>query len=77
MKYHSQGKQLTLDAFRSSLSSLPKSNRWVLMGDTLPWGEIEKSYNAKLNNSSTGAGNKCLLGFKTSQVKDLYISPLC
>ena len=58
MKYHSQGKQLTLDAFRSSLSSLPKSNRWVLMGDTLPWGEIEKSYNAKLNNSFTGAGNK-------------------
>lgn len=58
MKYHSQGKQLTLDAFRSSLSSLSKNNRWVLMGDTLPWGEIEKRYNAKLNNGLTGAGNK-------------------
>lgn len=42
MKYRSQGNQLTLDAFRSSLSSLPKSNRWVSLGDTLPWEEIEK-----------------------------------
>lgn len=58
MKYRSQGKQLTLDSFRSSLSSLPKTNRWVLMGDTLPWEEIEKRYNTKLNNGSTGAGNK-------------------
>lgn len=58
MKYRSQGHQLTLDAFRSSLSSLSKSNRWVLLGDTLPWGEIEKIYNSKLNNSLTGAGNK-------------------
>lgn len=57
MKYRSQGNQLTLDAFRSSLSSLPKSNRWVSLGDTLPWEEIEKIYNVKLNNSFTSAGN--------------------
>lgn len=58
MKYKSQGKQLTLEDFRSSLANLPKSNRWVRLGDLLPWSEIEKSYNLKLNNSTTGAGNK-------------------
>lgn len=58
MKYQSQGKQLTIDDFRSSLEHLPKSNRWIRMGDELPWGEIEKIYNSKLNNVNTGAGNK-------------------
>ena len=39
MKYYSpQRKQLTLDLVRSSLDDLDKSNRWVLMGDLLPWG---------------------------------------
>lgn len=36
MKYSSQGTQLTIDDFRSSLAHLPKSNRWVKMGDNLP-----------------------------------------
>ena len=58
MKYQSQGKQLTIDDFRSSLEHLPKSNRWIRMGDELPWGEIEKIYNSKLNNVNIGAGNK-------------------
>ena len=58
MKSHTQYTQLTLDAFRSSLSGLSKSNRWVVMGDTLPWAEIEKLYNSKLHNQLTGAGNK-------------------
>ncbi len=57
MKYHSQGKQLTLDAFRSSLDNLPKNNRWVRLGDRLPWDKIEKAYNANLKNKNSG-GNK-------------------
>jgi IS5 family transposase len=60
MKYTSQNKnrQLTLDIFRSSLDSLDKSNRWVILGDTLPWAELEKVYNSKLHNKDKGAGNK-------------------
>ena len=60
MKYTSQNKnrQLTLDIFRSSLDSLDKSNRWVKLGDTLPWAELEKVYNSKLHNKDKGAGNK-------------------
>ena len=58
MKYRSQGKQLSIEEFRSSLSNLPKSNRWVQLGDHLPWEEIEKRYNQKLQNRHMGAGNK-------------------
>jgi hypothetical protein len=58
MKYSSQGKQLTIEDFRSSLSGLSKSNRWVKLGDLLPWEAIEKVYHTKLNNGRTGAGNK-------------------
>jgi IS5 family transposase len=60
MKYTSQNKykQLTLDMFRSSLKDLDKTNRWVILGDTLPWAELEKIYNSRLNNIDRGAGNK-------------------
>lgn len=58
MKYSSQGKQLSIDIFRSSLEGLSKSNRWVQLGDTLPWDEIERLYNHRLNNGKRGAGNK-------------------
>lgn len=58
MKFSSQGKQLSIDAFRSSLSGLSKSNRWVQLGDTLPWSDIERLYNVRLNNGKRGAGNK-------------------
>ena len=58
MKFTSQKKQLTLDLFRSSLQDLDKSNRWVMLGDLLPWAEIEKRYNSKLKNGVKGAGNK-------------------
>lgn len=58
MKYTSQSKQLTIDEFRSSLEGLNKSNRWVQLGDLLPWAKIEKLYNSKLNNGTKGAGNK-------------------
>ena len=58
MKFTSQNKQLTLDLFRSSFDELDKTNRWVVMGNLLPWKEIEKEYNSKLNNAVKGAGNK-------------------
>ena len=58
MKFSSQGKQLTIEAFRSSLSGLDKNNRWVKWGDTLPWDKIEALYNQSLHNGRRGAGNK-------------------
>lgn len=58
MKFTSQKKQLTMALFRSSLQDLDKSNRWVMLGDLLPWAEIEKRYNSKLHNAVKGAGNK-------------------
>ncbi|MCH3995387.1 IS5 family transposase [Prevotella cerevisiae] len=58
MKFKSQNRELTLDAFRSSLEDLPKSNRWVKLGDTLPWDKIERIYNSRLHNVHNGAGNK-------------------
>lgn len=58
MRYISQVKQLSIEEFRSSLETLSKSNRWVQLGDNLPWDEIERVYNSKLNNRHKGAGNK-------------------
>ena len=48
MKYTSQAKQLTIDDFKSSLEGLSKSNRWVQLGDSLPWAKIEKLYMLEL-----------------------------
>ena len=39
MKFTSQNKQLTFDLFHSSLEELDKTNRWVMLGDLLPWAE--------------------------------------
>ena len=58
MKYGSQGEQLNIDSFRSSLEGLSKSNRWVQLGDKLPWDGIERLYNHRLNNGKRCAGNK-------------------
>ena len=60
MKYYEpqNHRQLSLDLFRSSLQELDKSNRWVMLGNLLPWAEIEKVYNSKLNNMKKGACNK-------------------
>ena len=58
MKYSSQQKPLSLDLFKSSFDDLNKSNRWVALADLLPWGEIEKIYNSRLDNKHKGAGNK-------------------
>ena len=58
MRYTSQHKQLSLDLFKSSFDDLDKRNRWVTLADIMPWAEIERLYNSRLNNLSKGAGNK-------------------
>ncbi len=50
MKYTSHLKQLSVDMFRSSFDELDKNNRWVKLGDLLPWTEQEKVYNSRLDN---------------------------
>lgn len=56
-KYSSQAHIMPLELFRSDLSNLPKTNRWVRLGDSLPWDKIELIYNARLHNGNRGAGN--------------------
>lgn len=59
MKYSSQGRQLTLDIFTSSLEkSLDPDNRWYKLANTMPWDKIEVIYNKTLDNKHNGAGNK-------------------
>jgi hypothetical protein len=59
MKYSSQGKQLTLDIFSSTLeTSLDPANRWYKLTKALPWDKIEKIYNGSLDNEHCGTGNK-------------------
>ena len=58
MRFKPRYKQLTIDSFRSSLDGLDKGNRWVWLGDHLPWDEYEKQYGEKLNNQTAGAGAK-------------------
>ena len=40
MKIVSLQGQMTFDEMKSSLERLPKSNRWVQMGDKPPWAEM-------------------------------------
>lgn len=56
--YNPKYKQLDLGLLRSSLDELDKTNRWVVLGDLLPWTELEKEYNSRLDNQKKGAGNK-------------------
>ena len=59
MKFYApKYKQLDLGLLRSSLDELDKTNRWVALGDLLPWTELEKEYNSRLYNQKKGAGNK-------------------
>ena len=58
MRFKPRYKQLTIDGFRSSLDGLDKTNRWVWLGDHLPWEDYEKQYGQKLNNQTVGAGAK-------------------
>lgn len=58
MKVTSLHGQMTFDEMKGSLERLPKTNRWVRMGDTLPWTEYEKVYNKRLKNDTVGASNR-------------------
>ena len=59
MKFYApKYKQLDLGLLRSSLDELDKTNRWVALGDLLPWTELEKEYDSRLDNQKKGAGNK-------------------
>lgn len=58
MKYYSQKPPLQLFDLDAPLACLPKVNRWVRLGDTLPWDKIEIEYNKRLKNQNCGAGNK-------------------
>ena len=58
MKYTSHLKQLPVDMFRSSFDKLDKNNRWVKLGDLLPWTELEKVYNSRLDYEVKGAGKR-------------------
>ena len=59
MKFYApKYKQLDLGLLRSSLDELDKTNRWVALGNLLPWTELEKEYNSRLDNQKKGAGNK-------------------
>lgn len=58
MKIVSLNGQMTFDEMKGSLERLPKTNRWVQMGDTLPWTEYEKVYNKRLKNEKVGASNR-------------------
>lgn len=58
MKYTSHLKQLSLDTFCSSFDDLDKNNRWVKLGDLLPWTELEKVYNSCVDEAQSAAGNK-------------------
>jgi hypothetical protein len=58
MKISTSNGQLTFDEIKGSLKNLPKTNRWVQLGDSLPWDEYEKFYLKHLNNDKKGAANK-------------------
>lgn len=59
MKFYTpKYKQLDLDLLCSTLDGLDKANRWVALGDLLPWAELKKEYNSMLDNRRKGAGNK-------------------
>ena len=51
MKFYTpKYKQLDLDLLCSTLDGLDKANRWVALGDLLPWAELKKEYNSMLDN---------------------------
>lgn len=58
MKIVSLNGQMTFDEMKGSLERLPKTNRWVQMGDALPWAKYEKVYNERLKNDKVGASNR-------------------
>ena len=69
MKYSSQYNPLTLDLFKSSFDDLNKTNRWVILGDKVPWAEVEKTYNSRLGNKYKGAGYAMMANSKATRRK--------
>ena len=55
MKVAYNGKQLTFEEMKGSLSCLPKDNQWVKLGDSLPWDGFDKLYLSKLRNEVEAA----------------------
>ena len=65
MKFYTpRHKLLPPELVRYSQDSLDKSNRWVMMGDLLPWTDIEKEYNSRLGNMNLtrqhNSSKKCI-----------------
>ena len=56
--YDPKYKQLDLGLLRSSLDELDKTNRWIALGNLLPWTELEKEYSSRLDNRKKGADNR-------------------
>lgn len=69
MKYSSQYTPLTLDLFKSSFDDLNKTNRWVILGDKVPWAEVEKTYNSRLCNKYKGAGYAMMANSNINKVQ--------
>lgn len=69
MKYSSQYTPLTLDLFKSSFDDLNKTNRWVILGDKVPWAEVEKTYNSRLGNKYKGAGYAMMANSNINKVQ--------
>ena len=69
MKYSSQYNPLTLDLFKSSFDDLNKNNRWVILGDNIPWAEVEKTYNSRLCNKYKGAGYAMMANSNINKVQ--------
>ena len=68
-KYSSQYNPLTLDLFKSSFDDLSKTNRWVILGDKVPWAEVEKTYNSRLCNKYKGAGYAMMANSNINKVQ--------
>ena len=58
MKYYSQYRNHDLFDLQELLSRFCKSNRWVKLGDNLPWDNIVREYNKRLQYRHAGADNK-------------------
>lgn len=57
-RYYNHRGQTSLFDLEEPLSKLNKSNRWVRLGDTLSWHEIEVEYNKRLSCAKCGSPNK-------------------
>ena len=58
MRFKPHYKQLRIDEFFDSFNNLPKNNRWVALGDNLPWDAIDQMYQRHINNKKVGRREK-------------------